>query len=281
MPRNMSQLDPVLVPLLVQVMEFVSQRFDDVQDLHLVELFAGAAAITKAGIASGLASEAFDKSYSESDEQDIVSKRGFARALGLVMRLAPHGTLWSAPVCSSWTWIGRSQTGRSSDTPYGDLESHIVVYMNKMVVNLTLLGLLAWVRGAHIFVENPVGTLIHKFSPFEEFLTSCCPHRSVAHLCSYGAPSQKSVLLWSSTPLVANLKLPKVPTTQRLTVRDENGVTGLSKALKSSQAYPVQFGVVVTKIVRECLEMRSSDDLLLPDAGDEGERIKAKRARQS
>lgn len=54
-------------------------------------------------------------------------------ALQLVRRLRHQGVLWTAPVCSSWIWISRSSTGRSSANPLGDTSRICVQQGNLMV----------------------------------------------------------------------------------------------------------------------------------------------------
>ena len=260
--RRLSQLSPVLVPLLLQVLDY-PPPLQETCDLHSLELFAGKAEISHACSRLGFKSVAYDKSYSDTLINDLVATIGFKRAMELAARVRPHGMVWAAPVCSSWVWISRSGSGRSSADAAGHLHVPRIRHSNKMVVHLVLLMLLAWVRGCHIFVENPVSSVINFFSPFSDFLESCMPHKATVHLGSYGADTQKSVTIWSTSSLVQRLRVPMQRAGATLATRTASGsVTGKGKALKASQAYPRKFGEAVAAVAKELIEMASPDDLL-------------------
>ena len=117
--RSIYVLAPVLVALLASWQPTFENYEPAVRDLDSVELFAGVAAITQEVSRLGFRAVAYDKSYSDTSINDLTSTAGFTRAVKLVLRLKPHGMLWGAPVCSSWVWIGRSQTWRSIVRPQG------------------------------------------------------------------------------------------------------------------------------------------------------------------
>ena len=134
-----------------------------------------------------------------------------------------------------------------------------------MVVRLVLLMLVAWCRGTHLFLENPTSTVIHFFSPLKEAIASMLTHRVALFLSSYGASSTKPMTIWSSTPLVQQLKRPKKASREKLSTKKDGTVTGKRSALKASQAYPREFGVAVAKIYRTLQKDASIDDLLEDD----------------
>ena len=71
--------------------------------------------------------------------------------------------------------------------------------------------------------------------------------------------------IWSSTPLVQQLKRPKKASREKLSTKKDGTVTGKRSALKASQAYPREFGVAVAKIYRTLQKDASIDDLLEDD----------------
>ena len=260
--RSISCLAPVLLPLLCDVLSHLSEFEDISRDVDAVEFMCGKAEISNAAARRGLVSIGYDKSYSASDINDINSLAGFKRAMQLAMRVRPHGSIWCAPVCSSWTWISRSSTGRSVSCAQGDTDRTRTRQSNFMVVRLALILLVAWLRGVHLFMENPVSSVIQHFSPMREVVQCLLTHRVVCHLCSFGADTQKSVAIWSTTPLVSKLYRPKVPTSKRLCTRDGDSVTGKAKELKQSQAYPRDFGVAVAAIYCELFQKADVNDML-------------------
>ena len=67
----------------------------------LVEVFAGECEITKAAQRLKLNCIAYDKRYKPCTH-NILRPKGFYNALRLVCEFRPFGTLWTAPVCSTW-----------------------------------------------------------------------------------------------------------------------------------------------------------------------------------
>jgi hypothetical protein len=61
--------------------------------------------------------------------------------LTLLLRLAPSGFHLTAPVCSSFTWINRYSSGRSTSSPLGNTTRPRIATANQMVTR-TILSLL-------------------------------------------------------------------------------------------------------------------------------------------
>eukprot|EP00969_Alexandrium_andersonii_P213971 9449247-Alexandrium_andersonii.AAC.1 len=49
------------------------------------------------------------------------TESGMELALDKLWGVKTFGMFWAAPVCSSWVWVGRSQTARSKVRPEGDV----------------------------------------------------------------------------------------------------------------------------------------------------------------
>lgn len=265
--RSLSMLPVVVLPLLLEVLQHV-QNFDGPRDLDAVEYMAGEAQISHAVARRGLNSVAYDKVYHHR-LNDINTKEGFHVALELALRVSRHGCVWCAPVCSSWTWIGRAGSGRTARKAHGNPGVPRVRAGNAMVVRLVILMIVVWLRGVHIFVENPMSTVVHYFSPFREVVETLLVHKITVYLSAYGAPSRKAVTLWSTTPMVKTLRRAPGEAKERLSIRGEDGaVTGCRAALKSSQAYPKAFGEAVAAIIRQIAAKKDPSDLLDDDLED-------------
>ena len=198
----------------------------------------------------GQAAVAFDKSYFNDDTEDITTTRGFNRALRLVLRLKPGASLWAAPVCSSWGFVGRSTTDRSPSNPSGCMFNHRVLNANSMVTIVTVLFLLAYTRGVHCWLEQPTSSLMAAFSPMTEFLTFAMPHRQAVFLGAFGASSQKPLLVWCTSPVVTLLARPKpVHCKQRLCRKVKGRYYGKKADLTGSSAYPAAFGRAVARLM--------------------------------
>ena len=259
--RTISCLDAVLVPLLLSILQDVPE---DVQrDIDTLEFMSGEAQISKATTRLGLTSYIYDKSYSHTNINDILTIDGYQRAFDLLVRVKRHGSVWLAPVCSSWVWIGRHRSGRSSSNPAGDTSQRRIRQANSMVARLVVLALLAWFRGCHIFLENPLGTLVHQLSPLRELISSILQFKVSVHLSSFGAKHPKPIVIWSSTEKVKGLKRKKKKTKEKLSIKHPDGsVSGRKHQLKASQAYPREFGEAVSLVFKQLLVEKNTDDLL-------------------
>jgi hypothetical protein len=224
------------------------------RDLDSVELFAGQMQITRHMIKSGWRSVSYDKAYHGDESEDLCTMLGFENALRLVLRLRPHGSLWAAPVCSTWGFIGRSGTGRSASNAMGDNSVPRTRYANRMVVLTTMLMLLAYIRNAHVWIEQPSSSLMPVFSPLKEFLDFACGYSVTTFLQAFGSKSLKPLCIRCSAEEVMRLRR------QRPHVRGENlattkgtMVTGKRKQLRESQAYPPLFGKAVSEAMTAIL----------------------------
>ena len=156
-------LPPILAALLIAHMPMIFTELGRTtdRDLASVELFSGEQANSRAWRLSGPAAANFDKR--DDPKHDLSTSGGFKLALALVARIRAGGVCWAAPVCSSWAWVGRSHTKRTSIHPAGDLTNKTVRNANQMVEYTCLLLLVACMRGAIIYVEQPNSSLLPKY----------------------------------------------------------------------------------------------------------------------
>ena len=88
------------------------------RNIDLVDLFAGQARITRWATCGGLKAIAMDKTYG--DHMNLLEPAGLALTILLVLRIKENGLLTAGPQCSSWVWLSRKVTKRSSQNPLGD-----------------------------------------------------------------------------------------------------------------------------------------------------------------
>ena len=250
MPKWEHPVPLALVPLWLQILEWSKSYEGVVRDLASVELFAGQMEITRFMLSTGRSSVAFDKSYYKDSTEDINTEQGFQRALSLVMRIQAGGSLWTAPVCSSWGFIGRSTTQRSSLNPGGNVFNNKVSYANRMVVLVSMLIMLAHSRHVWCWLEQPLSTVMQHFTPMKETIQYIMPYSQQVWLVAFGAESTKPLCIWCSSPLVHGLKRAKPSTsTKSLCTKTKTGVTGNKDDLVASAAYPPGFGKAVGTIM--------------------------------
>ena len=249
--QDVSELDPALAPLLYDVLRIAQAWEPKVRDLECLELFAGAGKIFESCLELGMTCSQYDKSYFDDDRNNILTPKGFACAFKGVLKLKPGGCFWGAPVCSCWVWICRHGTFRSFLSPEGSTAVERVRTANQMVVLFVMLCLLAWARGAHVFIEQPLTSLMPEFPPMKQFLKSCAPYAAKADMGFHGgkSASQKSLHVFSSSPKVRALACTSHHHCGKLATKDAKGRTnGHAKKLKQSQAYPKKFGKQVGKL---------------------------------
>ena len=191
---------------------------------------------------------ALDKTYSSADTMDICTENGFRHALQLACRLMPGSTCWAAPVCSSWVWVSRSSSRRTATRPEGDTKISWVSQGNRQVKLTVTVLLVAFLRGAYVYVEQPCSSIMELFEPMTSFVKLIAKQKCRVALGAYGAESAKPIYIYTNDPCAHRLtkKTPKGTEFVQLCSKSENGsVTGIKGVLKASQAYPEDFGKAV------------------------------------
>ena len=215
------------------------------QDVQCIEYYAGVGRVAKAFATAGLQS----LTYAVNDDplcQDFLSPQGMITATTYAMRLVRGGLAHWGTVCSSWVWISRSTTGRSAENIQGYRDRLPVSQGNRMVARMRLLLVLLSCRGVAGILEQPASSIMHMY-PRLKALSSML-YEARAWMGSYGAHTLKPTALRSNKPWVAALARSVTPdvcarcsSMKVVTVSASGGVTGIKKALKSTQEYPVNY----------------------------------------
>ena len=264
--RSVDQLDPVLVPLVLPVMEYIAACPPIKKRYHSIEFMAGKKAITKAIIDKGFAGLAYDKKYYAGDDNDVCEKLGFQNAVDALRQTFDWGSVWAAPECAPWVFISRSGTHRTKTRPCGDTTKKRVWKANVQVLHVVTLLATAWLLGLNVFCEHPMTSLIQHYGPFAALVRSCLKYRIVTYLGTFGSASLKPIKVWSSDSSVSRLKAKKTkkPPLAHKNVFGEVNIYCRS-ALKNSKAYPVAFGRAVAEIFVSLLKARHLSATFLDD----------------
>ena len=180
--------------------------------------------------------------------QNLITDESLLSAISLIMRLyTALGFNHSGTVCSSWVWVGRSQTGRTKDTPLGWREQPCVEHANVMVARASLLQLLCVAKLVTLLVEQPSESIMDHHPRFRQVTRIALWGAVRFHMLSYGAETLKPSKCWGTGPWLPQLAKPGhtwMPGEDRNTLANNNqdgSVTG-NKGVKDSQTYPWAFG---------------------------------------
>ena len=200
-------------------------------------------------------------------------------AIRYALALGALGLMWQAPVCSSWVWCNRGTSARTYDKPLGDTTLPSVVRGNVMVFRCMMLALVAQLKGAVVTVEQPTSSLMSCHPAFAWFnkcgalLPGLFPLlRYHMWMGMYGGGSPKSTVLWSSARYTKLLKIkldskrvwPDVRNVSKIYWNNgKRRMMGGSK-LKSTQAYPVQFGLRLGVLHSHYMEMPTLMHIMEP-----------------
>ena len=244
---------PVLTALLLWIVPLMEEARSQNPglDLHSIEFYSGQAANTKGVERQGLAAVGYDKSYNPIT-QDILTDNGFKAAIRLLARLKPGGAVWAAPKCSSWVFLCTSNSKRSAQNPNGNTSLPFVAEGNEIAKRTVALLLVAvTMLHAFVYIEQPVSSLMPHAEPLKSFIGEHLPYCIATPLGSFGAPTQKTIHVWSNNPQVSKLKRKTQLHEDRLTFVSHGSVTGRKHNLQASQAYPTDFGLEYGKLVAE------------------------------
>jgi hypothetical protein len=167
------------------------------------------------GVILGYSAATFDKR--DHPLEDLTTRAGFHKALGLVVRLRFAGMCWAAPVCSSWVWVGRYQTERTSNNPASNKINMSVNMANRMVFTCLLL-LVAFARGAYIYVEQPLSSLMPQFP-----VAWITVERIPTYLGSFGCDTQKPIIVLTNNDQAMSLKRARKAGKSQLVFKNASG----------------------------------------------------------
>lgn len=169
---------------------------DNQSALQCVEFFAGQGAVSLALQDRGWATAQFERDGGPST-QDMLTIDGFVNAIALILRLQPGGLVWFGIVCSSWVWLCRGSTRRSTVNPSGDTTLPCVSMGNVMTSRVMLLYEIASKLGHLVILEQPTSSLMHMYHDFQGMLDAVHVWRCRVCLGFFGGETEKPIFLCS------------------------------------------------------------------------------------
>ena len=262
------QLNIHMVPEMIRdvVFHMVTHLEDEGDDkLQAAEIFAGDANLTAAFRAFGMSCASMDKATNP-DTDDVLSDVGKGRLLYTVVKLAPGGLPWLAPPCSSWVWMSRRTSKRSSQDIEGDTTNESVAQANSIARLLAEVCQTCYALGVPYIIEQPRTSLLFTYPPMEAMLRSTRARRVAVDLGKAGATSQKPLALWGTAPWLERLagivrRRPALSQPRRLTEKKGRFVNGKKIALGRSAAYPRVFGTIVARLHAESIGHQVEGDM--------------------
>ena len=159
------------------------------RDHHVVELWSGVGSIVHGALQKGLTAVPFDKFRSSGAtevDEDILTRKGFLRAVRHVLRLMVGGLLWMAPVCSSFVFMNSSNCMRSVDNDWkGDVTYKPVIEGNLGAEIACFLWWLAWARGVEVAMEIPSRSNFWKYPCMRDLGVQVMPHSTLTSRCAW------------------------------------------------------------------------------------------------
>ena len=231
-----------------------------VKDLSGVEVFAG-----EKVIAAGLARQRLScKTIELADGQDLTTESGLKLAICYLCRCQQNGLAWFGTVCSSWVFVGRSNGGRYSWWPSGNITRPYTRAHNKLADITVDLAWLAFCLGLHVVIEQPMSSCLFGYLPMAKLVAKMGLERTSVHLDGFGSTSMKPLQLYGTVPWLSKLqhfskwrhqfaRPTQTLATQKKDALGGTSVTGKSKALKESSAYPEPFGRLIGELHGELL----------------------------
>ena len=252
------------------------------------EMFSGIGAVATAFRTSGYPAEEYDV-LRHNKFENILTTEGFLTALNRVRCCRDLGLTHWATVCSTWVYLSRSSTGRSSSNPGGDTSVRCVRSANCMAMRVSYLLVLS-VALFQIYVhEQPLTSLLSAFQPFVWARTVIRDalggswEEVFLWMASYGHELCKPTVLITNTTAFRKLYKP-LSSEMRTTLDASVGVqhlpdnvdtlrrrvTGKTGGLKLSQEYPAEYGSEVFKLWEEHhAETIEEHDVVMEEDSDE------------
>ena len=207
------------------------------EDLDFIEYFAGAEAWGKGMRSRGWHGLSIDIKQNN-DLHNIMTVRGFIAALVWTMRLKSELAIQHMGiVCSSWVWMSRASTGRSSSDPMGDNSSAVVRHANCMVARCCIIIYLAAARLVTTMVEQPASSLMEKHDRMQTLMSKLSWRKVRTYMGSFGGETMKATMMYGGmkwlTQLAREMPSKDFTAAKTLVARNEHGqVTGANSIQK-------------------------------------------------
>ena len=227
------------------------------RDLDGLEVFAGAKHLTAGCRSHGLLFETIE--VQDGADQDVLTPAGLAKSISFLCRVKTRGLLWLGIPCSSWVFVGRSNAQRYFFHPEGNTNNEYTSRHNQIAEVGMNLAWLAHCLGVFFVIEQPSSSALFSWWPMLRTLFRCGCTRVSISLGSFGAPSQKSLVLHGTTPWLKDVQDAsksfrpqnpgkRQPLVQKKTIKLGIRISGKAHTLKKSGEYPPRFGDLIGQL---------------------------------
>jgi hypothetical protein len=117
-------------------------------------------------------------------------------AIQMTLCIVPGGLLWAAPVCSSWVFMSRGSTGRTSVLPLGAATSTSAKQGNLLASRCAALAALAAGINVTWAFEQPMTSLMPRHPRMQSLWGAQTVWRASVAMSAYGARSVKRMYVW-------------------------------------------------------------------------------------
>ena len=192
-------------------------------------------------------------------DQDVLTPAGLAKTISFLCRVKTRGLLWLGIPCSSWVFVGRSNAQRYFFHPEGNTNNEYTSRHNQIAEVGMNLAWLAYCLGVFFVIEQPEQSVLFSWWPMQLTLFRCGCNRVSITLDSFGAPSQKSLVLHGTAPWLEDVqdasrslrpqnRGKRQTLVHRKTIKLGIRITGKVKSLKKSEEYPPRFGDLIGQL---------------------------------
>jgi len=264
----------LLVQLHCQTVEAAAADVSTERDIDCAEFFQGdepdGGAIVRAARIAGFRSVGYDikRQPGVTDQpgpgsEDITTREGVLNALLLLQRVRVGGLVTFAPMCNSYNWLCRKQSGRSVQNGYSGNEAKgFVATGNRAAEASSFLVAVACLCGLAFVVENPPRSLLWEYLG-RRGSTPGWHSTAVCDRCAFSKPGsalarQGSSEIAKQYRFVGNmswvadlgLRCRCEPGSKHVKLTKTVGSKrwGRSEVLKASAAYPGDLGTAVVRV---------------------------------
>ena len=222
-----------------------------------VEFFAGQCAYSRAAQADGRSAIMMDRELGGT-AHDILHPLGFCNHILTALKVQSPASAMLGPVCSTWVWINRATSKRSLVRPLGRQDLPSVKEANMLVARVVALLFILGLGATWWTLEQPRNSLMTEHPCMRQFFKLHEVWKVSMNMGQFGAPTLKPSWLFSNLPIIDQIHLHKGVFKENYhplvwTSKGPDGrkqVTGLTKDLKASQAYPPKFGRAMNAIFK-------------------------------
>ena len=262
-PKAYRMLRRMVLPLMFwQILFFVGTSMVSETPWKTVDVndfYSGKALITQQGLMQGYAVNSYEY-LNEPQLENAIGAEGLLTMLAYVLRCRQGSLNHWGTVCSSWLWVSRGTTGRSSWNPEGSRRSSSTKIGNTKVSIMTLMLYVLVAKRCIWILEQPASSIMSYFPTMVRLRNQAgCGWSEVqTWMAEYGGDCCKpTTLIGNAKWLHCLARTLSKESRKRIGVSDmviryegldgSQKVTGNKEVMKQSQEYPLGYAQEVIK----------------------------------